>query len=123
MATGQRFTASAPRTDRRGGWQGSPNSLAALELHRPTWGDAPRCHRCARPARSGSKICSMHGGAGTRPDSEVSVVRLARRQLKRLQRAGRLAPALFNLEVFQRTMMGRLALAPYALALAYAWDV
>jgi hypothetical protein len=52
------------RVSGRGGWRGSPNSLAALV---PTYfpnQHIPRCARCGRPALKGRRFCQWHGKHG-----------------------------------------------------------
>lgn len=110
-------TAADARQDRRGGWQGSPASLAALARHRNTWADVRHC-RCGLVAVTGRVSCYRHSGA-----RNPSPARLARRQMDRRWPASDVPGDLRQLDAYRRLRFGPLRFAPLALELCEAWHV
>lgn len=90
--------APAPKP-RQGGWQGNPNSIAALARHRPYGPDNLRKRalcRCGRPALKGRPRCQFH-------DPDWIQERDGWRELmtaRRAARSGALPPALVSHPAF-----------------------
>lgn len=106
---------------RRGGWKGSPNSLAALAAGRVPIALARKCKRCGSPAVRGQDHCRLHLGrwsplspAGGRGESRI---------LAKLERLGLLPLELIALPGW-RGLAGlpTSQRAPARLALVLAWD-
>jgi hypothetical protein len=104
----------------RGGWRGSPNSLAALDRYRVHFPDQPKCSRCRRIALRGTPFCSAHSGRKPAPRTPG---RRAASLLAGMERAGLLPRELIALPVWRElsNVMGE-ARTLTRLALVLAWD-
>ena len=107
---------------RHGGWQGSPNSIAALMRSQVPFALSRKCDRCGQLALSGRKLCRTHCGSGKRQLS-AAAGRGESRMLARLERLGLLPLELLGLPVW-RNLNGLPTgtRAPTRLALVSAWD-
>ena len=104
-----------------GGWQGSPNSIAALLRHQIPWADQRKCRRCRRFAVRGEEHCPMHLGCWSPLSGAAG--RAERRSLRQLEHAGLLPFDLISLPLW-RNLNGlpTSKRAPIRLALVQAWD-
>lgn len=104
----------------RGGWRGSPNSIAALLRCQVPWAEQRKCKRCRDLAVRGYDHCRRHGAKWHAGDGGG---RAESRMLCRMERLGLLPPDLLALPVWRELTFVRLAeRAPVRLALVQAWD-
>ena len=117
--------------ERRGGWRGSPGSLAALDRHRPTgWQPCQLCAgrrrqdgaQCGQPAVPPSRYCRRHGGRlpFERLTALGKAVRLARAVIRRARRDGRIPRELAAHPAWM-ACQARRRLAPHQPVLLAAW--
>jgi len=109
---------------RRGGWRGSPNSIAALMRYQILAPDQRKCRRCRKFALRGEDRCRRHVGRGA-PWRLLSPAqgRGESRMLARLERVGLLPLELLVLPVWRNLQGIRTSeRAPQRLALVLAWD-
>jgi len=105
----------------RGGWRGSPNSLASLARYRKPYALQPKCRRCRRIAMRDTDLCSRHAGRPlVRP---MTPGRRAVSVLAGLERAGLLPRDLLATPVWRglNNVMGEVRTTT-RLALVLAWD-
>jgi len=104
----------------RGGWRGSPNSIAALLRCQVPWAEQRKCKRCGDLAVRGYDHCRRHGARWFAGDGGG---RAESRMLCRMERLGLLPLELLALPVWRDLTKIRLAeRAPARLALVQAWD-
>jgi hypothetical protein len=108
------------RSNRGGGWKGSPNSIAALMRSQVPIALSPKCRRCGQLALRGKDFCSTHSGRRVQRPRVPGIVES--RMLGKLERIGLLPLELLSLPVW-RNLMGIPTgqRAPLRLALVLAW--
>jgi hypothetical protein len=106
---------------RRGGWMGSPNSIAALLRYQVPIPMGRKCKRCRQLAVRGQDHCRLHLGRWSPMSGAAG--RAESRMLGKLERVGLLPMELIALPVW-RGLNGlpTSQRAPARLALVLAWD-
>lgn len=105
-----------------GGWQGSPNSIAALMRSQVPRSQSRNCDKCGMLALSGRTLCRRHSANG-RTKVSPAAGRGESRLLARLDRLGLLPLDLLSLPVW-RDLAGLPTgtRAPMRVSLVRAWD-
>jgi hypothetical protein len=105
---------------RRGGWRGSPNSIAALFRCQVLYPNQRKCKRCRCIAMRGRDYCPWHAGVRAPTDAAG---RAESRLLGRMERLGLLPLDLLALPAWRGlTGLPRAQRAPMRLAMVQAWD-
>ena len=116
-------TVQIGEVSRRGGWRGSPNSIAALLRCQLPHAQQRKCKRCGKLAVRGYATCVRHMGRAAARVRSPAQGRGERRLLGRLERRGLLPLELLALPAWRDLAGLRLAVrAPMRLALLHAWD-
>ena len=106
---------------RRGGWLGSPNSIAALMRCQVPHALQRKCRRCGGLAVRGEVHCTRHLGRWS--PLSAAAGRAESRMLGKLERAGLLPLELLALPVWRNLAgIATSQRAPMRLALVQAWD-
>lgn len=117
---GQDKTRQTGEVSRRGGWRGSPNSIAALLRCQVPLALSRKCKRCGGLALRGYDHCRFHSGQRAPTDAAG---RAESRLLQRMEIIGLLPLELLALPVWrQLSTLHRKQRAPLRLALITAWD-
>jgi hypothetical protein len=103
------------------GWQGSPNSIAALLRCQVPYALQRKCRKCGKLALRGQDHCTMHAGRWSPNPDRAG--RAESRKLAAMERAGLLPLDLLALPVW-RNLNGlpTARRAPARLAMVQAWD-